>query len=63
MVQVDGRVRERLSVPVAIPDEEARAMALASPQVQKFLDGKEGGERRLRPRAAGEHRHQAVGEG
>ncbi|MHB9090169.1 MAG: class I tRNA ligase family protein, partial [Chloroflexota bacterium] len=40
VIQVDGRVRERLSVPVSIADQEARALALASPQVQKFLDGK-----------------------
>ena len=40
VVQVDGRVRERLSVPASISEEEARSQALASPQVRRFLDGR-----------------------
>ncbi|MDA8217569.1 MAG: leucine--tRNA ligase [Dehalococcoidales bacterium] len=40
VVQVNGRVRDRLSVPVSITEEDARTMALGSDQVRRFLDGK-----------------------
>jgi len=40
VVQVDGRVRDRLVVPADLPEEEARALALASPRVQQHLDGR-----------------------
>lgn len=40
VVQVNGKVRDRINVPVDIPEEEARQAALASETVQKFLDGK-----------------------
>ncbi|MCL4465088.1 MAG: leucine--tRNA ligase [Chloroflexi bacterium] len=40
VVQVDGKVRERLNVPVGIGDEEAKGQALASANVRKFLDNR-----------------------
>ena len=40
MVQVNGKVRDKLEVPVGIPEAEAQELALASPRVQSFLDGK-----------------------
>ena len=33
MVQINGKVRDRLDVPPAIGDEELRALALAAPAV------------------------------
>jgi leucyl-tRNA synthetase len=41
VVQVNGKLRERIQVAVDISDEEAKAKALASPTVQKFMGGKE----------------------
>jgi leucyl-tRNA synthetase len=40
VVQVNGKVRDKLEVPVGIPETEAQELALASPRVQSFLDGK-----------------------
>ena len=40
VVQVNGKVRDKLEVPVGIPESEAQELALASPRVQGFLDGK-----------------------
>ncbi|MCB1034680.1 MAG: class I tRNA ligase family protein, partial [Acidobacteria bacterium] len=40
VLQVNGKVRDRLEVPVDISREDAEAAALASEAVQKFLDGK-----------------------
>ena len=40
VVQVNGKVRDKLEVPVGIPEAEAQELALASPRVQGFLDGK-----------------------
>ncbi|MFZ0158453.1 MAG: leucine--tRNA ligase [Kineosporiaceae bacterium] len=40
VVQVAGKVRDRLQVPPAITAEALRALALASPAVQKALDGR-----------------------
>jgi len=41
VVQVNGRVRERLHVPPDMPDDELVALALASERVQSHLDGGE----------------------
>ncbi len=41
VVQVNGKVRDRITVPVGIPAEEAKAKALASEAVQRHLKGKE----------------------
>lgn len=39
-VQVDGRVRDRLTVPAGITEAEARALALESDGVRRHLDGR-----------------------
>ncbi|HXG35943.1 MAG TPA: class I tRNA ligase family protein, partial [Dehalococcoidia bacterium] len=41
VVQVNGKVRDRLDVVADISDEEAKQRALASPRVQAHLNGKE----------------------
>jgi leucyl-tRNA synthetase len=41
VVQVDGRVRDRLHVPPATSEEELVALARASERVQRYLDGAE----------------------
>jgi leucyl-tRNA synthetase len=38
VVQVNGRVRDRITVPVGISDEQTRVLALESPAVQRFLE-------------------------
>jgi leucyl-tRNA synthetase len=40
-VQVNGKVRDRITVPAEAGEEEIKAAALASENVQKFLQGKE----------------------
>jgi len=40
IVQVDGKLRDRITVPVDISDEEAKKLALESDAVKKFLEGK-----------------------
>jgi leucyl-tRNA synthetase len=40
VVQVNGRVRDKIAVPADISEEEARAAALESPKVQPHLDGR-----------------------
>ena len=39
VVQVNGKVRDRMEVPAGIDDDEARRRALASERVQAYLDG------------------------
>lgn len=41
VVQVNGKVRDTISVPADIAEDEAKKLALESEKVQKFLDGKE----------------------
>lgn len=41
IVQVNGKLRDRIIVPVDISDENAKALALASENVQRFLQGEE----------------------
>jgi leucyl-tRNA synthetase len=41
VVQVNGKLRDRITVPVGISDEAAKEKALASSTVQKFMGGKE----------------------
>lgn len=41
IVQVNGKVRDRILVPADIDDEEAKRQALASVTVQRFMAGKE----------------------
>jgi leucyl-tRNA synthetase len=40
-VQVNGKVRDRVVVPAGASEEEIKASALASEQVQKYLEGRE----------------------
>jgi leucyl-tRNA synthetase len=40
VVQVNGKVRDRISVSADISEEDAKAKALASENVKKHLDGK-----------------------
>jgi leucyl-tRNA synthetase len=40
-VQVNGKVRDRITVPAEAGDDEVKSAALASEHVQKFLEGKE----------------------
>jgi len=40
IVQVNGKVRDRIAVPAGVPDDEALRLALASPLVQASLDGR-----------------------
>ncbi len=40
VVQVNGKLRDRIMVPVDIGDEEAKQLALSSEAIQKFLEGK-----------------------
>ena len=40
VVQVDGKLRDRIQVPADIDDEAARSAAMASEAVQKFLAGR-----------------------
>jgi leucyl-tRNA synthetase len=40
VIQVNGKVRDRVSVPVNINEEDARAAALESEAVKRLLDGK-----------------------
>ena len=39
-VQVNGKVRARVSLPVDMPKEEVEAAALALPEIQPFTEGK-----------------------
>ncbi len=50
MVQVAGKVRDRLEVPPSIGEDELRELALASEVVQRALDGRGRADGR-RPRA------------
>ncbi|MFN2197184.1 MAG: leucine--tRNA ligase [Anaerolineales bacterium] len=38
VIQVNGKVRDRIDVPAGLPEEDARTAALSSAAVQKFLD-------------------------
>jgi leucyl-tRNA synthetase len=40
VIQVNGKVRDRLTVSVGISEGECRELALASPIVKKILEGK-----------------------
>jgi leucyl-tRNA synthetase len=41
VVQVNGKVRDKITVPVDIPEEEARRMALECPNARRHYEGKE----------------------
>jgi leucyl-tRNA synthetase len=44
VVQVNGKVRDRIEVAAGSDDETLRQMALSSPGVQRHLNGREVGE-------------------
>jgi leucyl-tRNA synthetase len=39
VVQVNGKVRARINAPADVNDEQARALAVAEPDVVKFFNG------------------------
>jgi leucyl-tRNA synthetase len=39
IIQVNGKVRDKIEVPADISEEEARRLAMGSPRVQAHLDG------------------------
>jgi leucyl-tRNA synthetase len=41
VVQVNGKLRDRLLIPVSSEEENIKAMALASPKVRRYINGKE----------------------
>jgi leucyl-tRNA synthetase len=41
VVQVNGKVRDRIQVPVEITEERAKELALGSEQVRRHLEGKQ----------------------
>jgi leucyl-tRNA synthetase len=41
VVQVNGKLRDRLLVPISSEEEEIKKMALTSPKVRRHIDGKE----------------------
>ena len=41
VVQVAGKVRDRIEVPPDVPEDELREQALASEAVQRALDGRD----------------------
>jgi leucyl-tRNA synthetase len=41
VLQINGKLRDRVQVPAGIDDEQAKSFALSSPIVQKYLEGKQ----------------------
>ncbi|MBA7653162.1 Leucine--tRNA ligase [subsurface metagenome] len=41
MVQVNGKLRDRITVSASITEAEARQLAMESPKVRAYLEGKE----------------------
>jgi leucyl-tRNA synthetase len=41
VVQVNGKVRERVTAPVSVTEDEAKEIALGMPKVKSFLEGRE----------------------
>ena len=41
VVQVNGKLRDRLLIPVSSEEEEITAMAMTSPKVRRYINGKE----------------------
>ena len=40
VLQVNGKVRDKIEVDAGIEESEAQALALASPKIQSFVEGK-----------------------
>ncbi|MBC7265195.1 MAG: leucine--tRNA ligase [Chloroflexi bacterium] len=41
VVQINGKVRDKLEVPAGLDEKQARAIAMASPKVNKYIEGRE----------------------
>src|SRR5438445_958249 len=41
VLQVDGKVRDRVQVPAGLTDAEAKSLALSNEKVRKFMDGRQ----------------------
>lgn len=41
IVQINGRVRDRISVPAGTPDEELKNLALGSDKIKRQMENKE----------------------
>jgi leucyl-tRNA synthetase len=41
VVQISGKIRDRIQAPLNIKQEEAERLALASPRVQEWMKGKQ----------------------
>jgi leucyl-tRNA synthetase len=41
VIQVNGKLRDRLLIPVSAEEETVKEMALASPKVRRHIEGKE----------------------
>ena len=41
VVQVNGKVRDRVTAPIDVSDDQAKALALATDSAQKYLDSKQ----------------------
>jgi len=41
VVQINGKVRDRLEIPAGTSKEETEKSALATPKIQSYLDGKQ----------------------
>jgi leucyl-tRNA synthetase len=41
IVQINGKLRDRITVPAGISEEDAKKAALASEDAQRFMEGKE----------------------
>jgi leucyl-tRNA synthetase len=41
VIQIDGKVRDRITVPAGISQSAAEKLAMASPKVKAALDGRE----------------------
>ncbi|MFN7209777.1 MAG: hypothetical protein ACK4P1_05205, partial [Aggregatilineales bacterium] len=39
VVSINGKLRARLTAPADLPESEAVSLALASPEVQKYING------------------------
>jgi leucyl-tRNA synthetase len=49
VVQIDGKVRDRIEVAADVDEEDARMLALGSERVQRALDGREVAKTIVRP--------------
>jgi leucyl-tRNA synthetase len=41
IIQINGKLRDKVDVSVSITEEEARSLALSQPKIKTFLDGKD----------------------